>query len=256
MTDGQQPKIHDRFESLRTTRSLAVKLIATAVGLTFFVSEVKKLLNSSPGLLDYLYLALLACLGVKVATWILISERELKFISQWLDPKDYEPPTETATILALAVTLTALILTARNLVLFGICYVLYSVGNLYGWWRLQHELQIAIPKTLNRLKDEKPGIAEIRRKALEAMTAYYLKPPHVLRSAITLIAALVTLSVAGFARLRHSQPATVAAYILCIFDLLFVEEAWVGYWRVKFYSAMRPIYAAEYELERQSQEQV
>jgi hypothetical protein len=254
MTDGQPPEIHDRFENLRTNRSIAVKVIATAVGLTFFVSEVTKLLTSSAHLSDYLYLALLACLGAKVATWILISERELKFISKWLDPKYYDPPTETATILALAVTLTALILTAKNLILFGICYVLYSIGNLYGWWRLRHELQIAIPATFERLKDEKPDKAVISRKALDAMTSYYLKPPQVLRSAITLTAALATLSVACYAKMRHSQTASVAAYVLYIFDILFVEEAWIGYWRVRFYAAMRPISAAEYERERQLQQ--
>ena len=256
MTDSQHANIHDRFEDLRTTRSRAVKLFGTAVGVTFFVSEARKLLTSSPDLLDYLYLALLASLGAKVAIWILISEGELKFISKWLDPKNYDIPTERTTIYALGVTLTALILTAKNLVLFGICYVLYSVGNLYGWWRLRHELRIAIPATFERLKDEDPAKTEISRRALDAMTAYYLKPPQVLRCWVTLIAALAALSVACSARLRHSQLGSVVAYALCIFDILLVEEAWIGYWRVKFYAAMRPISAAEYERERQAHEQV
>jgi len=245
---NSQPQQTDaRFERLRKTRAKAVKLIAYVLGLSVFVAKLIELLNIAHlHLLDYLYLVLLASLGIKVATWILISETELEMLSHWLKPKSYELPSEMVTIFTLAVTLTLLILTARHLVLFGICYVLYSFGNLYGWWRLRQELRIAIPATLKRLNDEKPPNAGTNLKALDVMTAYYLKPAHVLRSWIILFAAAVALCTAYYAWLHQSQSGYVAAYIVCILDILLVEEATIAYYRLRFYSAMRSVSAEEY----------
>lgn len=239
------------LSGLRTTRSRAVSLIFALLTTTFFISEVKRVV-ASPHLADYFYLALLLCLALKVAIWILISEKEMDFLDDWLDPKFYEPPSEMFTVFSIAITLAALILSARYVALFGICYVLYAIGNLYGWWRLRHELKVAIPKTAERLPEEEPIFAAIGRNALDVMTAYYLKPPHVLRSWLILLAAIVTFCLTSYAYLRGGQGLEIAAYCICIFDIIFVEEASIAYYRTKFYSAIRPVVAAEKERKRQT----
>jgi hypothetical protein len=249
MSNGKARAEHHLGE-LRKNRSRAVSVIFAFFTTSFFVIEGTKALVAHH-LVDYLYLVLLLCLALKVVTWILISEKELDFLEYWLDPKFYEPPSEMSTIFALAITLSALILTARYPVLFGICYFIYAIGNLYGWWRLRHELQSAIPKTAERLREVDPDSAAITRDALDAMTAYYLKPPHVLRSVIILVASIATLSLAGYAYHQNTQSTQIATYCLCIFDIVLVEEASIVYYRTRFYSAIRPITAAENERKRQ-----
>jgi hypothetical protein len=240
------------LRGLRKTRSRALTVVFAFFTTTFFISETKKILSSPHDLADYFYLALLLCLALKVGTWILISEKELDFLDYWLDPKLYEPPSEMSTIFAIAITLSALILTARYLVLFGVCYVLYAIGNLYGWWRLRNELHVAIPKTMERLAEESPSIAAIHRDALDVISDYYLKPPHVLRSSFILVASVFTLCLAGYAYRHGGQSAQIATYCVCIFDIVFIEEASIAYYRAKFYSATRPVTAAERERKRQT----
>jgi hypothetical protein len=249
MATSDEHNSADRFGRLRSTRSKAVSFIVAALSFTIFVSELTKFLKISPHLLDYLYLILLASVGVKVVTWILISEMELDILCDWLDPKDYQPPNETATILLLAVTLTALVLAAKYLFLFGIIYVLYAIGNLFGWWRLRLELRVAISRTRLR-QEEDLTKAEIRTRALNAMEAYYLTFPHMLRSWIVLVAAIVPLLIAIYAKVQPNQLFGTVGYGIYIFDILVVEEATIMFSRSAFYTAMRPISAAEYERKR------
>jgi hypothetical protein len=239
-----------RVIELKSARGWGVKVLLAAISVTFFVSEVRRILALSPGLLDYFYLLLLASLGIKVATWIFVSEKELGIVGTWLDPKDYQPPSETALILLIAGTLAALVLTSRYLILFGISYVLYAVGNLVGWWRLRTELRVAIRGSRKRLEEEVPAKAIIYGKALDLSEIYYLAFPHILRSTTILGCAAATLIVASYARVHHSRMADAVAYIICIFDILVVQEVTIMFARAAFYSGIRPVYAAEYEQTR------
>src|SRR5580765_5149001 len=100
-----QPGIFQpRMRELASARGRAIKLILAAVSVTFFVSEVQRVLSQSPHFLDYLYVALLGSLGIKITAWILVSEKEFRILAQWLDPKDYEPPSEMALILLISCT--------------------------------------------------------------------------------------------------------------------------------------------------------
>src|SRR5690349_13721603 len=104
MTDGTGT-MSDRMKQLIKSRRIALCVIGGALSVGFFVAEIKKLLAGNPTLLDYLYLGLLVSLAIKIAAWILVSDREIDIVSRWLDPEDYEPPAETVLVLMLGITL-------------------------------------------------------------------------------------------------------------------------------------------------------
>jgi hypothetical protein len=249
----QRGELNKRVTEIRRAIVWGQGAISAALGLGLLSTEIKRILSLPPQLSDLLYLALLIAIGIKVALWIWVSQKELALFCQWLDPQDYEPPEETLIIIGFAIVLTILLYTARSPVGFGVAYTVYSVVNVLGWRHIRGEVETAITKSRLRLKEETSEQAGIIDQALAVMEGYYVAAPHILRSTLGLILAVTGLAISTYGWLRHSQTATGSAYLIYIFDTLIIEEVGTMRLRLALYSGLRPLSAKIHDLERKNQ---
>src|SRR5581483_720841 len=126
-----------RTTGLKSASVLGVKLIVGVFGFTYFTDQVKKISTLSPSLANYFYIALLAIVCIKAALWIAVAQKEIDILSTWLDPRKYYPPDETVNAVLFALVLCGLIISSRNLIVFGAIYVVYAVVHMYGWMHLR-----------------------------------------------------------------------------------------------------------------------
>jgi hypothetical protein len=247
--------LEKRVKEIRKSIVWGQGAITFALGLGLLSTEIKKILSLPHQLSDVLYLALLIAIGIKVALWIWVSQKELALFCQWLDPEDYEPPDETIIIVGFAVVLAILLYAARNPIVFGVAYTVYSVANVLGWIHVRGEIGTAVTKSRLRLKEEKPSEqAGIIEQALALIERYYVRAPHIARSSLGLILAITGLAISTYGGLRHNQTATEAAYLVYIFDTLIIEELGTMRLRLAFYAGLRPLSAKVHDLTRKGQE--
>ncbi len=245
--------LEKRVKEIRKSISWGQGAITAALGLGLLSTEIKKILSLPHQLNDFLYLALLIAIGVKVALWIWVSQKELALFCQWLDPEEYEPPDETLIIVGFAVVLAILLYAARNPIVFGAAYTVYSVANVLGWKHIRGEIKTAVTKSRLRLKDEPSEQAGIIEQALALIERYYVEAPHIARSSLGLILAITGLAISTYGGLRHNQTATAGAYLVYIFDTLIIEELGTMRLRLALYAGLRPLSAKVHDLERRGQ---
>ena len=239
-----------RTARLRRALSLGTRVVAGVVGIGFFKSEVQRIESLPPDITNRLYLALLAATLLLTAGWILVGDKELGILCEWLDPKAYEPPDETLVILGIAVALILLFFAARNAVWFGVTYSVYTAINLAAVIHFRKQMVDAIAKSRVRLDEESPKDASLYRAAIDLIEAYYLKRPNTARVAGTLVLALSGLSLSIIFRRGNHANLDAYSYITYLLSVLLLEGAVAFLWRAKLYAGIHPLAVSKREAER------
>jgi len=240
-----------RTTGLKSASVLGVKLIVGVFGFTYFTDQVKKISTLSPSLANYFYIALLAIVCIKAALWIAVAQKEIDILSTWLDPRKYYPPDETVNAVLFALVLCGLILSSRNLIVFGAIYVVYAVVHMYGWMHLRRELRKVIKKSRLLLQKDPPShsVKRLCTIAIDLIETYYLGRLHLFRAALVLFLSTAGLIASIKAHLSNAHYQTYA-YGLYVFSLVVPEEVVTNCARAPLYSGIRRLEGMLYDLRR------
>lgn len=249
--------LRERSRELVLARTWGVAAIGAILAGVFLESELDRLQESLLEARTIAYFALLAVTGGLLFLWIWATERELDLLFKWLDPKDWSVPSDlsaTATILGFAVVLTSLLLTARDPMVYGAIFTVYSVGILFAVRRLNRQLAAAFKASYERLDDDQhdPALAErtaAYRRGVEILQEYFLQQPHTARHLAIFTASSGGLLLAVWARDTESTAWAVAAYAVFIATIC-SSEGQITRWRNRRDSALMKPESTLHELGR------
>ena len=182
------------------------------------------------------YLALLVLQLLFAVQWAWITESELRLLSEWLDPIDYEPPTGQAQILqsmGLAIFLVGMVIATRDPLWYGIAFLGYSTVLLFAVRYFNSQLKRAIEGSRIHLAFDSSLSAaskSLYEDALKAVEEYFLGRPHTPRHIALLIIAAIGLCLAIEWELSGDKKLRLVAYGLFICNL-FWSEAMIFSWR-------------------------
>lgn len=188
---------------------------------------------------NLLFLILFAMQGLFIILWILVTERELLLMAQWLDPVDYEPPsgqTQMIESVGIAVFLVAMLVATRNPLWYGAMFLLYSTVDFIGGRYFNAQLRKAIDGSEAHLKAVEDtmnsDVASTYHSALDVIASYWLKPrrPRARRHVFLLTFGAVGLLLAIGWKTYGNDRLRSAAYLVFIVNLL-VSEVVIWRWR-------------------------
>jgi len=219
-------------------RNWAVGIVTALLGLGLFASEIKRIRGLQPDPMDYAYLTLLVLTGVLVFLWIWATQKELDLLFDWLDPQRYVPPSslkETVLILLFGLLLTALLFAARDPLLYGLVFAVYSTMLIPASMYLNKEIREAIDHSKTRLDEDKkdPTLAAravLYRAAVEVLQSYFLERPVMLRLVLILCVSIIGVGVALYWKISSRTLWGLSAYVI-FFVLILVSEIIVNRWR-------------------------
>ena len=173
-----------------------------------------------------------------IGIWIWVTDMELDLVFDWLEPKRFVPPAslkETAIIVASAVLLLLLFVSARDPFYFGVIFVLQTGMVLWSTRYFNREFAWALNESRRRLAVDFEVPAFVHRARLyksghDILEMYFLRRPHTPRHVVILISGVAGTIVGGVARFRDSATAATAAYIVFIVTIG-VSEAVIFGWR-------------------------
>lgn len=254
MTYGEVP-FDQRLKRLREAYLIGVTIIGALLTTAFVFSEIKRILELPSKLTNYLYLALLVSTLLLVGGWVVFARVDLDALAEWLDPENYQPPSEILTVTGIALMLVMLIISTRSIVLFGFAYVSYAAINLLASSHMRKEFRVALGASRARLSEDRkrPELAvavQNTEKALTALERYILVRPNLRRIAAVLFLATAGLSLSLWRRAGGSEMAKVAAYGLYIFAILVPDSGIMLLWRQSLERELRPLAATRHELLR------
>ena len=242
-------------------RKWAVGAITALLGIGLFVSELARIRQTIADPLSIAYLALFALTGALVFLWIWSTQKELDLLFDWLDPQDYAPPdtlVETISIIGIALILIALLFAARNPLLYGCVFALYSLAQLPICKLMLREIGEAIRKSRTRLANDlqTPRYSERARvyaSGIDALEAYYLTSPYLLRLVLIAVFALLGLALSIIWKTTGKAIFGLGAYGTFM-STIAASEIVIGRWRNARDKALRPLLAALIDARRESEE--
>lgn len=240
-----------RAAQLKRAVSYGTGVITTAFGVGLFGSELSRIESLPQNLQNDLYLSLLAAVTLLTAGWIVVANKELGIMCEFLHPADYHFPDENLTAFAIALSLVVLLYTCRNPLWFGVSYSIYTALNLVGSLDLREQMKKAIPKSSVRLERARSTLGEAAystyRDALNLLNGYYIKQPNVWRVAATLVLACAGLICSLFGAKFANISVNISAYIIYLSSVVCIEGGVAFFWRAQLYRRIRPLAVAKYE---------
>ncbi len=238
-----------RAGQIHRTIDYGTKLILMIVGIGLYRSEFRRIVALPHELNNELYLVLLTAASLLTAGWIFVANREFDIMCDFLDPLEYEIPSETFIGLSIAGALSVLLYTARNPLWFGISYSIYMLISVVGWKRAIREMGFAIKGSRKNLEGEPKQKREIYGTALDVLEAYYVRQRNMPRvwTSFALGLAGFTCSIVASALGRPNLSAV--AYLIFIVSIVLLEGGVAFYWRFKFYTQVRPLETAKHDFE-------
>jgi len=196
--------VRQRAKEITNARKWGVGIITALLGLGLFVSEAERIRSLDFQLIHYMYLSLLLVTGALIFLWIWASQRELDLLFEWLDPEGYVPPSsikETVLILFFAVTLIAMLFSARNPVVYGIVFTGYCAVQLPAGAYMNREIRKAVQGSMKRVEGDladpaRAPKAALYRDGIEVLETCFLKRPVGLRCVMILLASMIATATA------------------------------------------------------------
>ena len=221
-------------DDLVRARRRGAQLITGLFGIGLFASEVRRLGSEPLTVLQYAYLTLFLAAGGLAYFWLSATEDEMDQLFEWLDPIPSITSGEKGAIFGVAVTLCALLYSARDPLLFGSVFTLYSVVVLLSTRHVNVRLSKVFAKCREHISREPQDELSLPfvAKALGIFEGYYDTNRHLRRHVAILVVSAVATAVAAYAKARHSDVAAVAAYGLVLLTLI-ISEGTILMWRVR-----------------------
>lgn len=230
--------LRERSREITNARNWAIGIVTALLGVELFVSEIKRIRGLQPDPMNYAYLALLLLTGVLIFLWIWATQKELNLLFDWLDPERYVPPSslkETLLILFFGIVLTSLLFAARDPLLYGLVFTLYSVILILSTTYLNKEIKTAIDHSKIRIDEDtkNPTLAAkavLYRAAIDVLQSYFLERPMILRLVLILFTSIIGVGIALYWKISSTTLCGLSAYII-FFVLILVSEIVINWWR-------------------------
>jgi hypothetical protein len=224
--------------NLRQARKYGVALLAAAAGVGIFISEIHRIIELPPSILNYGYLSCFFIVGALVIGWIWATDYELG-LEVWLYPKKKRIPSgtkETAQVILIGLVLIALFYSARNPLLFSGAFTVYSSVVCLLVFRMNTlEIPPLFADSLEHLYENPENWSEeiirLRIEAISILDLYFLRQPHTPRHILILDAAFVACLIALYGQLKNSHEWGFTAYAI-IFSNILVSEIVIFSWRI------------------------
>jgi hypothetical protein len=259
LPDPYDPRtLRERGKGIIQARDWGINLVFGVISTAVFLSEAKRILGLKPDPLNYAYLFLLVLTGLLMLLWFWATHHETDIWCEWLDPKDYQPPSdlkETAMIIGLGLLLAALLFTSRDPLLYCLVFSLYSLLNLGGVILLHKELAEILRKSKNRLDASRVHDKrrrqryELYRNAIRPIEHYHFGNPHTRRNVLVLVASLIALGLSVHWKISGSVLTGMASYVT-ISGTIMISEWILAQWRASRDDALRPLRAELSEMLR------
>ena len=255
--------LRERSKHLVAARKWAITAGTGTLALGLFASKLMQILKGSTQMMDYAHIALLGMTGWLIFSWIWSSQRELDLLFEWLDPKQYEPPStilETVLILSFGVLLAGLLFAAKDPRWYAIVFTAYSFADVLANRKVQSEVGDAISKSKERLEEDlqQEYLAKnacLYANGLETLEDYFVRRRHDLRTFVTLVASTLGLLVSVMWWITASNILGFVSYVTFIL-ILVGSQITVWCWRLERDVKIRPIKAKLNELTRLNKETV
>jgi membrane protein implicated in regulation of membrane protease activity len=198
--------------------------------------------------------------GWLIFSWIWSSRRDLDLLFEWLDPKQYEPPStivETTLILSFGILLAALLFAAKDPRWYAILFTAYSFVDVLANRKVQSEVGDAISKSKERVdedlqQEDLAKNARLYANGLETLEHYFVRRRHDLRTFFTLVASTLGLLMSVMWWATASNILGFASYTTFVL-ILVGGQITVWRWRLERDVRIRPIRAELNELTRLNQ---
>ena len=238
-----------RAIDIRHAIDYGTKLILMVVGIGLFRTELLRIISLPRELNNELYLVLLAAAALLTVGWIFVANKEFEIMCDFLDPLEYEMPSEIFVGMVIAAALTILLYTARNPLWFGVSYSAYMLLSVFGWTRVKGEMDKAINGSRQKLQDEPKKKRDIYGGALDILHSYYVRQANLPRVWTSFALAVLGLMFSLLALTLGRDIFNTVAYVTFILSILALEGGLAFYWRFKFYAQVRPFETAKHDIE-------
>ena len=203
--------------------------------------------------MNYAYIVLFLLTGIFVFLWIWATQKELDLLFNWLDPKRYVPPSsikETLLIVWFGIVLSALLFAARDPLLYGVIFSVYSIILIPASIYLTKEITKAIEYSNSRIEDDMASSelekkTKLYRAGVDVLKEYFLDRPVIRRLLAISTASITGVLVAIYWKISGSKTAGVTAYSVFLVTIA-VSEIVIARWRCIREDRIRAI-EAEFE---------
>lgn len=231
-------RMRSRSKDIVYARNWGVSATTGLLGLGLVVSEVSRIRDLPPDTLNFAYLAALGLTGVLIFLWIWATQHELDLLFDWLDPDRYTPPSsilETVLIVFMGLVLSAMFLSARDPLWYGLIFVTYSAIQIPAGRYTYAQITEAIERSKLRLASDRSdpaadeGLA-IYQNGVAILEAYFVRRPLVARCVGILLGSLGGLCLAVAWKATGVKWLATASYLL-YFVTIVGSEYLIASWR-------------------------